>query len=392
MAGTSGPNPSPRPFRIDVPESTLTRIRTKLADTRWPTVPPLPAVHEPWGYGADPRYLRELVDHWLTAYDWRAAERRMNRHPQFIARIDGVDIHYVHVRGSGERSLPLILTHGWPGSFHEFDRLIEPLCFPERNGGDARDSFDLVIPSLPGFGFSSKPTGMIGLRRVAVLWHRLMTDVLGYTRYGAHGGDMGSAVTTWLALNASEQVAGIHLNLCLMAAADVAAPQGSAEEAWARQLQSVMQRDSAYQMLHNTRPLTVGLALADNPLGTAAWIVEKLHDWSDVGGNIEYRYSKDQLITAVMIYLVTETIDTSIWMYRGSVDENVQIPAGRRVTVPTACAAFPKEFLPWPPRSRIRRTFDLQRYTEMPAGGHFPAMEEPLALAEDIRSFFSALR
>ena len=158
MAETSGPDrTSPRPFRIDVPESSLQRIRTSWPIAGRPPVPTLPAVHEPWRYGADPRYLRELVDHWLTAYDWRAAERaRMNRHPQFIARIDGFDIHYVHVRGSGERSLPLILTHGWPGSFHEFDRLIEPLCFPERNGRDARESFDLVIPSLPGFGFSSE--------------------------------------------------------------------------------------------------------------------------------------------------------------------------------------------------------------------------------------------
>ena len=234
---------------------------------------------------------------------------------------------------------------------------------------------------------------MLGLRRVAHLWHRLMTEVLGYERYGAQGGDMGSAVSSWLALDAEPHVVGIHLNLCLMAAADVKEPQNEEEQTWARRLQDVMQRESAYQAVHTTKPQTIGLALADNPLGVAAWIIEKFHGWSDVDGGIESRYTKDQLITAVMIYLVTETIHTSIWMYRGAAMEaSGVIPAGRRVAVPTACAAFPKEFLPWPPRSRVARTFNLTRWSEMAAGGHFPAMEEPDALAADVRAFFRELR
>ena len=276
---------------------------------------------------------------------------------------------------------------------HEYYPLIEPLCFPERCGGDPRDGFDLVIPSLPGFGFSSKPASMVGLRRVAGLWHRLMTEVLGYSRYGAQGGDMGSAVSTWLALDGGASVAGIHLNLGLMAAADTQVPQNDDEQGWAKQLQETMQRESAYWSLHNTKPQTISLALSDNPVGVAAWILEKVHGWSEIGQDIESRYTKDQLITALMIYLVTDTINTSIWMYRGAVQEGSGvIPAGQRITAPTACAVFPKEFLPWPPRSRVERTFNLRRWTVMPAGGHFPAMEVPEALARDICTFFRELR
>jgi len=381
---------APRPFRIAVEPALVERLLARLADMRWPAAP---SDDTDWRYGADQQTLRALVTHWITRYDWHRTEQSLNARPQFMARVDGFDLHYVHVRGSGRRPLPLLLTHGWPGSFFEYFKVIEPLCFPERFGGDAQDGFDVVIPSLPGFGFSPAPPRPVGLRRVAQLWHRLMTEALGYERYGAQGGDMGSAVTTWLALDHPEHVAGIHLNLFTMAAADVAAPENDDERAWTQAMQAVQQREMAYAALHSTRPQTIALALADNPVGTAAWMLEKFQRWSDVGSDLGARYSQDDLITAIMIYLVTESMGSAIWMYRGAAEEaSGMIPAGQRVRVPTACAVFPKEFLPCPPRSRVARTYtDLRRWTPMPAGGHFPAMEEPAALAADLRAFFRSL-
>ena len=379
-----------RPFRIDIDPAHINRILGRLADMRWPEAP---ADDADWRYGTDLAYLRELVAYWTTTYDWSRAEHALNRHPQFKARIDDLDIHFVHVRGSGQRPFPLVLTHGWPGSFFEYDKLVAPLCFPERYGGDPDDAFDVVIPSLPGFGFSSKPPKPIGLHHVARVWHRLMNEVLGYRRYGAQGGDMGSAVTTWLALDQPAHIAGIHLNLFLMAADDVNKPETDEEQAWARAMQETREREMAYRAVHHTRPQTIALALADNPVGVAAWILEKFQRWSDVGSDLEGRYTKDELITSLMIYLVSDTINTSIWMYRGTVEEDSgRIPAGCRVTTPTACAVFPKEFLPCPPRARVERTFNVVRWTAMAAGGHFPAMEEPTALAADIRSFFRTVR
>jgi pimeloyl-ACP methyl ester carboxylesterase len=381
--------PKARPFHVAIPEATIERILIRLRDTRRPAAPSDDA---DWRYGTDMGTLEALVAHWTSAYDWRSAEREINRHPQFHARIDGGDIHFVHVRGSGARPLPLVLTHGWPGSFHEYHKLIEPLCFPERFGGDPDDGFDLVIPSLPGFGFSSAPPRPIGLRKVARLWHVLMRDVLGYRRYGAQGGDMGSAVSMWLALDEPEHLLGIHLNLFTMAAADAAAPQSDEERVWAQALQGVQQREMAYAALHATRPQTVALALADNPVGVAAWMLEKFQRWSDVGSDLWARYSRDEMITAIMVYLVSDSMPSALWMYRGAVEEGSGvIPVGQRVRVPTACAVFPKEFLPCPPRSRVERSFNVVRWTEMTAGGHFPALEEPQALATDVRAFFREL-
>lgn len=378
-----------RPFRIEVEPWRVERILAQLADMRWPDAP---ADDRDWRYGTDIGFLRGLVEHWTRAYDWPAAQRELNRWPQFIARMNGLDIHFIHVRGSGRDRLPLLLTHGWPGSFFEYHKLVERLCFPARHGGDPLDGCDVVIPSLPGFGFSSKPTAPMGLHRVAGVMHKLMSEVLGYRRYGAQGGDMGSAVATWLALDQPEHLAGIHLNLCLMAAADTQAPQTDDEQAWARAMQATHAREMAYWAVHHTRPQTIALALADNPVGTAAWIIEKLQRWSDTGTDPMRRYTPDELITLLMVYLVTDTIASSIWMYRGTVDEDsAGIPAGARIAVPTACALFPKEFLPWPPRSRIARTFNVTRWSVMSSGGHFPALEEPAVLAADMQAFFRGL-
>ncbi len=387
-------NAPARPFRIDIPAARLERIAAQLADVRWPAAP---ADDTGWRYGTDLAFLRSLVAHWTEHHDWRAAEAVLNQAPQFIARIDGLDIHFLHLRADGRAGgsaggstgrparLPLLLTHGWPGSFHEYHRVMQPLL--ERG-------FDLVIPSLPGFAFSAAPPRPMGLRAVATLWHTLMTEVLGYAQYGAQGGDMGSAVATWLAHDHPQQVAGLHLNLFTMAAADQAAPQGADEQAWAQQMQQVQQREMAYAALHATRPQTAALALADNPVGTAAWMVEKFQRWSDPDAGLLQAERHDELITAIMLYLVTDAMPTALWMYRGAAEEGSgQLPAGGRVQVPTAIARFPKEFLPHPPRSRVERSFvKVQRWTELSAGGHFPTLEVPQAWVDDVAGFFLGLR
>ena len=368
-----------RPFRIEVPDTRLARIREQLAGQRWP---PVPADDEGGRYGTDLSGLRALLDHWQQRYDWRAAEAALNRLPQFTATVDGLDIHYVHRRGRGPHRLPLLLTHGWPGSFHEFHRLVEPL---------AEAGFDLVIPSLPGFVFSGPPPRPIGLRAVARLWHKLMSDVLGLPRYGLHGGDMGSVVATWLAHDQPGAVAGLHLNLFTMSTADQAAPQGDDEAGWARRMQQAREREMGYAALQAATPQTVALALADNPFGSAAWMLEKFQRWSDPACGLLQRH--DELVTAIMLYLVSDSVPTSLWMYRGTAEEaSGLLPAGEPVRVPTACARFPKEFLPHPPRSRVERSFHLVRWTEFERGGHFPALEAPAELAADLQAFFEPLR
>lgn len=365
-----------RPFRIDVPEAVLARIRAKLALSE---VGYAPADDDGrWSYGTDARWLAGLLEYWRTRYDWRAAEARLNARPQFLASVDGLDIHFVHVRAPGGNGMPLVLTHGWPGSFFEFEGCIDALV---------AQGFDVVIPSLPGYGFSSRPPVPLGPRVVARLWHRLMVDVLGYPRFFAQGGDWGCAVTTWLGREHAEVVAAIHLNL-FMAPVDTSGDD-DATKAWRVALQQLQMRESAYMMEHATKPQTIGLALADSPLGFACWISEKFHGWGDTKGDIESRFTKDQLLTNVMIYLVSGNVQSAIWMYRTIFTEGRE---GSRVEVPTGLALYPAEFMPYPPRSGAERAYAVASWSEMSAGGHFAAMEEPAAFAAEVGRFFTGQR
>lgn len=367
---------APRPFRIDVPDMALQRIAAKLALSEVGYAPDDDDGR--WSYGTDARWLAGLLDYWRTRYDWRAAEARLNRWPQFMARIDGLDVHFQHVRAPGGRGLPLLLTHGWPGSFHEFDAAIEPLL---------AQGFDLVIPSLPGYAFSERPPTPMGPRVVAQKWRKLMVETLGYRRFFAQGGDWGSAVTTWLGREHAEAVAAIHLNLFL---GPVDSRGDDAETTkWRVELQQLQMRESAYMFEHATKPQTIGLALADSPLGFACWIVEKFHGWADTGGDIESRFTKDQLLTNVMLYLVSGSVQSAIWMYRTIFTEGRE---GRRVEVPTGLALFPREFMPYPPRQAAERAYEVASWTPMSAGGHFAAMEEPAAFAAEVGRFFSSQR
>ena len=382
---------SPRPFRIDIPDAVLDDIRTRVRAFPWHEVE-MPA-DGGWDYGANLDYMRALCAYWVDAYDWRAAEARLNVWPQFMAEAGGIDLHFIHEKGSGPDPMPLVITHGWPGSVAEFAGIIGPLAHPEDHGGDPADSFDVIAPSLPGFGFSGKPARPIGPRRMAEQIHALMTDVLGYEGYLAQGGDWGSAVSSWLGFEHTPACRGIHLNCLTMRAPSGA--QTAEEQDWARDFVAEQEMLEGYRVLQATRPQSLSYAMMDSPVGIAAWIIEKFHDWSDLTeGGLDEVYGRDDLLTNVMIYIVTRSFNTASWIYYGRREEGGRTlsPEGRRVEVPTGCALFPEELLSWPPRSYVKRIYNVTHWTEMPRGGHFAAMEQPAMLVDDIRAFARKLR
>jgi pimeloyl-ACP methyl ester carboxylesterase len=373
-----------KPFKIDVAQGVLDDLQNRLKQTRWTDEPQQPG----WDYGTDPQYLRSLVSYWQTHYDWRKQEALLNQFPQFTAEIDGINIHFLHIKGKGPNAKPLILTHGWPDSFYRYYKVIALLTDPASHGGRADQSFDVVIPSIPGFGFSSHvplPTD-----QTADLWLKLMKDVLGYPTFYAAGGDMGAMVTKALAIKHPAAVRSIHLT-------DVGYPDGTedwskmtpAEQEFGQTIQRWFFAEGAFNMIQSTKPQTLGYALNDSPVGLASWIIEKFYAWSDGKGNIERRFTKDELLTNIMIYWVTQTINPSIRTYaemaRAAYGPTGPVPA-KRVEVPTAVAVFPAEAQI--PRAWADRMVNVQRFTQMPEGGHFAALEVPELYADDLRAFF----
>ncbi len=383
-----------QPFTIVTPQVTLDDLRERLARTRWPDE----AENAGWNYGTNLGYLKELVDYWQHSYDWRAQEAKLNQFAQFRVDIDGSRLHFLHVRGKGPNPTPLLLIHGWPDSFYRFHKIIPLLTDPASYGGNPEDSFDVIVPSLPGFGFSDRPHFPGGMKslRAASLLSTLMTEVLGYQRYAVGGGDIGSRVTRLLALAHPEQVQGIHLT-------DIGFPREIAfppdvpnpSPAEGRFLGSVGMwffQEGAYAALQTTKPQTISYALSDSPVGLAAWIVEKFRSWSDCGGDIEKSYTKDELLTNIMIYWVTETISSSTRLYHeDGLQSGPQLKAGQFIEVPAGVVTFPKD-LTYPPRELGERFLRVARWTEMPRGGHFAALEVPELLVEDIRAFLHPLR
>jgi epoxide hydrolase len=379
---------APRPFRVDIPQAKIDRILTRVREAEWPDRLDAPDLR----YGVSWDYMKALAEYWTEHFDWRKSEANLNRYPQFIARVEDYDIHFYHVKGRGSKPMPLILTHGWPGSVFEFLEAIGPLSDPASYGGSPDDAFDVVVPSLPGFGFSSKPNGKpIGRPTVARLWNRLMTDVLGYPRYGAQGGDIGRLVTVQLALTHKDSLIGVHFNgLFEGRLPPPEAEQTPDERAWRRVLDEYNATQRDYANIQNHKPQTIAFALTDNPLGAAAWIVEKLKGWSDSSELFEPAFTKDQVLTNIMIYLVTNTMGTSAWMYRGGNDEPDILG---NVTVPTGYASLPHENPNAnPPRHVLERNYNIVHYTEMPRGGHFAFWEQPELMVADVRQFFRKLR
>jgi microsomal epoxide hydrolase len=363
-----------RPFRVDVPEAVLDDLRDRLARTRWPDQIP----ESGWGYGTDLAYLQSVCDDWQNKYDWRAQEDRFNRWPHFLTDIDGQQIHFIHERSERSDALPLIITHGWPGSVAEFLDIIEPL----------RADFHVVAPSLPGYGWSG-PTTQPGwdVQRVADAWATLMAR-LGYDRYGAQGGDWGAMVSARLAASDPEHVVGLHSNMLLAFPADASGIELTESEiADLTAAGEFMTRGSAYQEIQGKNPQTLGYGLTDSPAGLAGWIVEKFYAWTDNDGSPDDAVTRDQLLTNLTVYWVTKTINSSIRLYCESQRADRFGPMGEYISTPTAAAVFPKEIFRIP-RAYAESRFNLVRYTRFDRGGHFAALEEPDLLVQDVRSFF----
>lgn len=386
---------APKPFQIDISQSKLESIRARVSGYRWF---PEPVGLPDWQLGMSTPVLKDLQSYWLDLYDWRAAETKLNQYDQFKVDIDGLPIHFLHVVGEAGGKRPLLLTHGWPGSVFEFYDAIGPLAFPSQHGGKPEDAFDLIIPSLPGYGFSGKPAAPLGQRATARLWNTLMQDMLGYDTYLAQGGDWGGMVTSWIGFDHGtiDQKGGckaIHLNMFGLRPTP-ATPQNDDEVAWLQNSQAAMQAEGSYLMQQATKPQTLAMSLMDSPMGTAAWILEKFHGWSDLkDGDLYSVYTRDQLLTNVMIYLVNDAIATSIWYYAAFFGEGgAALPEGKRCETPTGFANFPGEtvYAP-PPRSWCDRAYNITHWTEQPRGGHFAAMEAPGLFVDDVRLWARAL-
>ena len=386
QAPASGDRPAIVPYRINVSDQVLRDLEARLARTRLPDT-----IHgSGWEYGTDLSYLKELIAYWREGFDWRAQEKKLNQLDQFTTEIDGVSIHFVHQRSKHPNAMPLVLTHGWPGSIFEFTRIIGPLTDPAAHGGRAEDAFHVVAISLPGFGFSGKPKEPgWGPPKIASVIATLMGR-LGYERYGLQGGDWGGIINRLVALNDAEHVAGLHLNFCTGGppGADPNAGVPPEELKRSQERQAFMENERGYSAIQGTKPQTLGYALNDSPAGLAAWIVEKFRTWCDCDGDVEKKFSKDDLLTNITIYWATETATSSARIYY---ENRVAGAQQGRVTVPTACALFPKE-ITVPPRRWIEARYNLTQWTVMPRGGHFAALEEPELLVEDVRKFFRTVR
>ncbi|MER8652995.1 MULTISPECIES: epoxide hydrolase family protein [unclassified Mesorhizobium] len=379
------------PFKIQIPNEQLEDLQRRLSATRWP----IPLSEAGWSDGADLPFIKRLADYWRDRFDWRVQEARLNRLPQYLTRLNNLDVHFVHQPGNGPAPLPLIITHGWPGSFIEMEHVIPLLADPAAHGGDPADAFHVVVPSLPGYGFSQAPTEPgFHSGRIAELWVQLMRG-LGYDRFASQGGDIGAGVSAWMARLHSESVLGVHVNYI---PGSYRPPLGAGlppvtveEQAFLDKAAAWTATEGAYAHLQGTKPQTLAYALTDSPIGLAAWMIEKFRSWSDCDGDVERTFGMDTLLTDVSLYWFSNALTSSLRLYK----ENRLFPLAfetlERVSPPFGVALFPRE-LPMPPRSWVARVFDVQRWTSMPRGGHFAALEEPSLLVEDIRAFFRPMR
>ena len=382
--GTGAPH-MPAPFTWHATDEQLADLHDRLAATRWPDAPD----HPDWSIGADTVYLRELVDYWANEFSWSAQEESLATLPRFSVPIDGLDIHFVHARAASPDSLPLVLSHGWPDSFWRYSKVIPLLTDPGRHGGDPADAFDVVVPDIPGFGFSQRPSHALDAIEVSRIWARLM-EILGYQHFGAVGGDIGSSVSRFLALDFPDRVVAVHRM-------DAGLPVGASsydltpeERRWIADATAWGAEEGAYAAMHRTKPQTAATALNDSPAGLAAWIVEKLRAWSDCGGDIESVFTKDEILTNVSIYWFTSTIGSSMRMYRA----NAQIGAeqlARRIEVPSGYSLFAGDIVR-PPRDWLHRMSNAVYISEPGRGGHFAPFEQPELYAAELREFFRPYR
>ena len=379
------------PFKIEVSDSDLDDLRARLERTRWPDE--LPGTG--WDYGSNLDYIKELVDYWRTKFDWRAQEQLINSFSHFKTDVDGLGIHFIHEKGKGPNPMPLVVTHGWPGTFFEMHKIISLLSDPASHGGDADDAFDIVVPSMPGYGFSDHPAERgLDVFYVGELWAKLMSNNLGYQRFGAQGGDWGASVTAKLGFSHPDKIIGIHSTSVTRPTPYLGPGTRELSEAEKSTIQhrtDWQESEGGYAHIQGTKPQTLSYGLNDSPVGLAAWIVEKYRTWSDCGGNVESRFTKDELLTTITIYWVTQSIGSSAKLYYETNRKPWNLKQGERIEVPCGIASFPGENTV-PLREWAERSYNIQHWTDMPSGGHFAALEEPVNLVEDIRKFFRPLR
>lgn len=385
-----------KPFSIKVPDSVLEDLKARLTTARFPNEP----ADAGWRWGANLGYMRDLIAYWRDEFDWRAAEEQLNRFEQFTADVadpetaEEFTIHFVHVKGSGPNPTPLLISHGWPGSFYELLGIVEYLAHPEKYGARGAPAFDVVVPSLPGYGFSSSPAAPITPKVMARVFHRLMSETLGYETYATQGGDWGSVVTAWMGVFEPKAVSACHFNM--LGLIPYSGPGGDAlspeEIDYAKLVRKRLKREGGYQAIQGTKPQTLAYGLNDSPLGLAAWITEKFHGWPGAGATQPPPFSMDRLLTNIMIYWVTGSINSANWLYASLMDgTSANLAEGERVTPPSGFAFFPHDLFPPPPESWVARGYNVVHRSDMEAGGHFAAMESPVELVADIRKFFGSL-
>ena len=393
-----GTKPFARPdlvkkFEIHVAQSRLDSVMARVADSQVPRrMPPMSPGDTDWQTGMDVGWLKQLKSYWVKEYDWRKQERLLNSYPQYLANIDGQQIQFYYIQGEGKNPLPMVMTHGWPGSTFEFFNVIGPLTQPSKFGGKADDAFTLIIPALPGFGFSSMPSKPVNGVSTAKIWNKLMTEVIGFKQYVAQGGDWGAGLTVHLAHQFPENVKAIDLNFF----PGLRVPdslQTDSEKVYTAKIAEFQKGGFDYWNIQADKPLMAAVALRDSPLGTAGWISEKFWSWSDHGGILENVISKDRLLTDIMLYIINDNgIDGSFWYYRGALAEKATGSPGY-IKVPTAISMFPGDFpVSHPPLSTAKRTFNVVSYRAMPKGGHFAAMEQPEIFVEEMRRVFKPYR
>ena len=378
-----------KPFKLDIPDKALQEIYTKVKNYPWHEIPE----DGGWEYGTNLEYMREISSYWAKDFDWRKHEMEINKFSNFTTVVEDIEIHFIHEKGSGSNPTPLLLMHGWPGSIVEFLHIIEKLAHPEKFGGNIEDAFDVIVPSLPGFGFSGKPSKPIGPRKMAAILNKLMIENLKYKFYLAQGGDWGATIANWIGYDHSKSCKAIHINCLTMRHPD--GPQTKQEEEWQQRFNKDQIMQDGYRTQQATKPQTLSYGMMDSPVGIAAWIIEKMYSWSDLkDNNIESVYSKDTLLANIMVYVVTKTFNTATWIYYGRREEGGRFfPKDfKKIEIPTAAAIFPAEMSEWPPRSYVDRMFNITQWTEMPSGGHFAALEEPERLVNDLVKFSRTVR
>ena len=373
-----------KPYKVKISKKILQNIHSKVKNYEWHEMPD----DGGWEYGTNLYYMKKFCKYWKNNFKWKNTEKKINNFKNFICNVDGIDIHFIHEKGSGIKPKALLLSHGWPGSIIEFLNIIDKLAHPEKFGGNKNDGFNVIVPSLPGFGFSGKPKRPIGPRKMSSILNKLMTKKLGYKNYIAQGGDFGGTICTWLAYDYPKNLLGIHINILITRHPD--GPQTLEEKKWQERFKKEQRIEDGYRTQQATKPQTLSYAMMDSPVGVAAWIIEKMRGWSDIkNGDIESIYTKELLLSNIMIYLVTKTFNTSSWIYYGRRQEGGRsLPKEHLpLKVPTAAAIFPKEYLKWAPRSYVERIYNIKKWTKMPKGGHFAALEQPDLLIMDIQEF-----